>query len=144
MRQDLYIDGKKSLILLQRSIYDWMFTPNIFILSFIYIIWYDLIEGFTDFKHTFLMNHFDLLNHWTWKIFNCQQLFVFLPRIAIMTVCRKSFTTSSLRNPPRFLFLGRAWCQMGQKDQYLAKMTKNTTLGPKLAVFGPILAKLLL
>ena len=149
------------------------------------------------------MNHFDLLNHWTWKIFNCQQLFVFRPRIAIMTVCRKSFSTSSLRNPPRFLFLGRAWCQMGQEDQYLAKndqkyhfrakigrfwanygkpntlpkfcrtqisflgsvltsygsktyhspwasvsqliflkMTKYTTLGPKLAVLGLISAKL--
>ena len=82
-----------------------------------------------------VMNHFDLLNHWTWKIFNCQQLFVFRPRIAIMTVCRKSFSTSSLRNPPRFLFLGRAWCQMGQEDQYLAKNDEKYHFRAKIGRF---------
>ena len=69
---------------------------------------------------------------------------VFWPRIAIMSVCRKSFSTSSQRNPLRFLFLGRAWYQMGQKDQYLAKNDQKYHFGPKLAVFKPILAKLLL
>ena len=59
-----------------------------------------------------------------------------------MTVSRKSFSTSSSKKPPKFLSLGRAWCQMGQEDQKLAKNDQNTNVGPKLAIFGPILAKL--
>ena len=50
-------------------------------------------------------------------------------------------TNQPSRNPPKFLSLGRAWCQIGQEDQNLAKNDQNTTLGPKLAIFGPILGQ---